>query len=153
MSSQLENEFMDATDKFRFRRLIPTCNHYAIFPDLTNYTNNAVPMTGADVTKAIRIPFPHRINKICFYHMTSAFAASTDPFSYSFAVKQGQHDFLAKLEDALVSVSGSTSSKIIEVFGTAYEYEARTWTLTMNTTNTDLIIPVIYVQLIGSGYI
>jgi hypothetical protein len=35
---------------------------------------------------------------------------------------------------------------IIEKFGEGFEYEAGTYNLILNTTNTDLIFPVFYIQ-------
>jgi hypothetical protein len=150
----METEFLDPIDKFRFKRITPKCNHYVIYPDPTAYTNNAVTMTGAAVTKSFNIPSAHRINKVVLCHLSALYALSTDALIYELTCKQGLHNFLPKFEDTLLArTTGAGVSKVIEVFGEAYEYEQRTWTLSLNTTATDLVIPLIYVQLVGSeGY-
>ena len=147
----LETEWLDATDKFRFKRITPNCNHYVIYPDPTFYPNNAIPMIGSDVVKQILIPFAHRLNKIVLCHLKAAFALGTDALNAKFSIEQGTHPFLTKFVDVPLALINETASTIIETFGVSFEYEQRNWALTLNTTNTDLIIPLIYVQLVGSG--
>ena len=140
------------TDGWRFQRITAECNHYIVFVDPNFNANNAIAMTGADVTKQIRIPFAHRVNKIVLVHLSAALALSADALNIDFGSSNGS-DYVQKLKDSIWTETASTISKFTEVFGDGYEYEARTWTLTLNSTATDLIIPVIYVQLVGkNGY-
>ena len=148
----MQESFIDISSRFKFQRITSNCNHYIAFPEPTQYPNNALTMTGADVAVQIHIPFAHRINKLVLCHLDAALALSTDALDIDFGCNQGS-DHVKKLIDSIFAAAASAESKFTEVFGEAYEYEARTWTLTLKTTNTDLVIPVIYLQLVGkSGY-
>jgi hypothetical protein len=147
--SQIPTEF--TLNGWKFKRITPNCNHYIVYLEPAAFTDSALPMTGAAVTKQLRIPYPHRINKIAFTHLVAAKTLGTDALTIEFGCKQGQHDSIPYYEDLLLKVTATTDSTSLEVFGEAYEFEARTWTLSLDTTNTDLVIPVFYIQLVGTG--
>ena len=149
--SSIPQEFKDQQNGWKFKRFTPNCNHYVVFLDSERHTDSALAMTGADVTLQLRIPYPHRINKLCFTHLVAAGTLGTDATKIEFGCKQGQNDHVPLFEDLLLAIAASTDSTLTEVFGEAYEYEARTWTLTLNTTATDKVIPLFFVQLVGTG--
>ena len=121
-------------------------NHIIVFPHPDIYTNCCIPMTGADVTVEITIPYFHRINKLVLIHLDSSYDKSTDALDVDFECKQGKSTISPKWTDMLFQEDNIAVAEITEVFGEGFEYEPRTWSLTLNTTNTDLVIVVLYIQ-------
>ena len=126
-------------------------NHIVIFPHPTVYANSALPMTGAELPFYVAIPYFHRINKIVLLHLTSAFADGTDKLSAKFEVEQGNSDISPKWHDRILNLTSVMLSLVTENYGDGFEYEARNYTLKLNSTATDLVIPLIYIQKIAEG--
>jgi len=126
-------------------------NHVLIYPHPTIHTYSAIAMTGSDVKKYINIPYFHRIIKLVLIHLTSAYAKSTDSLNVTLELEAGKSIISSKFTDLLFDEDGIIDSEFIEPFGTEFEYEGRTWTLTLNTTSGDLVIPVLYIQKLGGS--
>lgn len=106
---------------------------------------NGIVMTAADVTTPLQIPFPHRWVRIHFYHTTVAYVASIDALAIILRRRAGTMIPVRFSED-LFNGAGIVASRITEVFGEGFEYEPTTYDVTLNTTATDLIFPLFYVQ-------
>ena len=106
---------------------------------------NGIVMTGAAVTTQIAVPFPHRWLRIHFYHTTIAFVASADALAITLRRPAGAMTPERFSED-LYNVAATVASRITEVFGGDFEYEAGAYDLILNTTATDLIFPLFYIQ-------
>ena len=132
---------------FRFRWI--GGNHVVIFPHPKKYANSAITMTGGDVDLFIQIPYFHRIVKLELIHLDSAYAKSIDALDVLMEIEQGRSIFSSKYTNLLFKDTNIVVAEILEKFGEGFEYEPRTWTLTLNTTNTDLVIPILYIQKLG----
>lgn len=117
-------------------------NIYKIYRELSPYS---ITMTGANVTTKIPIPFPHRILRMHLYHTNSTYVASTDALA---AILRRAAGSLTpeRVEEDLFNETAIVASKITEKYGEGFEYEAGVYDLILNTTNTDLIFPILYVQ-------
>lgn len=117
-------------------------NIYKIYIKLSPYS---ITMTGANVTTKLPIPFPHRILRMHLYHTDSAYAASTNALT---AILRRAAASLTpeRFEEDLFNETGIVASKVSEVYGEGFEYEAGIYDLILNTTNTDLIFAIFYVQ-------
>jgi len=105
---------------------------------------NSITMTGSDVKTQLKIPFPHRILRMHLYHTNSAYAASTN--ALTIILRRSASTLTpAKFVEDLFNGS-ATASKISEVYGEGFEYEAGIYDLILNSTNTDLIFPIFYLQ-------
>jgi len=104
-----------------------------------------IAMTGNAVITQLTIPFPHRWVRIHFYHMTAVYAASVDALAIILRRTAGTLTPVRFSEDVF-NGAAIVASRITEVFGEAFEYEAGTYDLSLNTTNTDLVLPLFYVQ-------
>jgi len=117
-------------------------NIYKIYRELSPYS---ITMTGADVTTKLPIPFPHRILRMHIYHTDSAYAASVDALDVILRRAAGSLT-PEKFEEDLFNESGIVLSKVTEVFGEGFEYEAGIYDVILNSTATDLIFALFYVQ-------
>jgi len=106
---------------------------------------NSITMTGANVTTQLQIPFPHRILRMHLYHTNSAYAASTNALTIILRRSAGTLT-PAKFVEDLFNEDGIIVSKVTEVYGEGFEYEAGIYDLILNSTNTDLIFPIFYLQ-------
>jgi len=129
---------------FNFRHIGK--NHIAIYPHKEKHTNNALTQSGSDIKYYIDIPYFHRIVKLVLLHLTSAFAKSTDEMKVALELEVGKSIFSPKFSEILFYEERIVDAEITELYGNGFEYEPRTWTLTLNSTSTDLIIPVLYIQ-------
>jgi len=111
---------------------------------------HGIAMTGSDVEKRLNIPFPHRWLRMTFYHTDSSYAVSTDALFIHIYRKAGAIAPLSKLVESLFREHDIVASKITEVWGLAFEYEACDWQLVLNSTSTDIIFPIFYVQRLPS---
>jgi hypothetical protein len=110
---------------------------------------NAIVMTAADVVTQLHIPFSHKWVKIHFYHTTAAYVASTDALAIILRRTAGTLTPVRFSED-LFNEPVIVASRITEIFGEEFQYEAGTYDLTLNTTATDLIFPLFYVKKTGA---
>lgn len=133
---------------FEFRHI--GGNHIAIYPHPSIYSNSCLTMTGSAVKKYIQIPYLHRIVKLVLIHYTSTVGTkSTDKLNVSLECEAGGSSILSKLTDFLFGEDSIIESEFIEPFGENFEYEPRSWALSLNSTSTDLVLPVLYIQKIG----
>jgi hypothetical protein len=104
-----------------------------------------MPAVAADVTTQLQIPWPHKWLRIHFYHTTAAFGVSVTAMRVTLRRAVGvmfPNEFL----DELFCEFDITDTIMIEKFGEGFEYEACTWALILNTTATELVFPVFYIQ-------
>jgi len=101
-------------------------------------------MTGSDVTKELYIGFTHRLLRMHFYHTDSSYAASTDELFVRIERSAGTL-YPLRFEEYLYDKSLIINSRISLLF-TELDYEASVWKFTFNSTNTDLIFPVVYIE-------
>lgn len=102
---------------------------------------NRITMTGSDVTTELHIPFPHRFDRFLFYHVDSSNAsnqASLDILIKRLPAKLHPNNFAEILND-----SSHTSAKTTVVL--PFSYEASLWQISLNTTTTHFVYPIIYV--------
>jgi len=116
-------------------------NIWKIYPDVDPHS---VTMTGSDVTKELYIGFTHRLLRIHFYHTDSSYAASTDELFVRIERRAGTL-YPLRFEEYLYDKSLIINSRISLLF-TELDYEASVWKFTFNSTNTDLIFPVVYIE-------
>lgn len=124
-------------------------NHILAYPDPRKYTNSLVTMTGADVILNLHVPYFHRINRIVIIQLSSVFTESSNPLDIKFEVKQGHSKISKYMFETLISEVNSVTSESEYKFGEGFEYEPRNWSLTLNGTSTDVVIPVIWLQNLG----
>ena len=119
-------------------------NLYKVFPH--DGLSNRIVMTGADKTTEIFIPFPFRWLRVHIYHTDNADSASSDALNLMIkrlATKTGHPSTFSEI---LFATTGETDSWLTVPFGIGFEYEAGIWQLTLNSTNTDRVYPVLYLQ-------
>jgi hypothetical protein len=121
-------------------------NEYKVYPTVDP---NGIAMTAADVVTQLHIPFPHRWEHIHFYHTTAAYVASADALAAILRRTAGTLTPVRFSED-LFNEPALVASRITEVFGEPFKYEATTYNLTLNTTNLHLIFPLFYISKLGS---
>jgi hypothetical protein len=121
-------------------------NIYKIYPARSPHS---ITMTGADVTTALRIPFPHRLIRLHWRHTDSAYAASTDALAIILRRPEGSMT-PEHFEEDVFNETNIVKSKGTEKYGEGFEYEAGVYSVILNTTNTDLIFPILYVQKLES---
>lgn len=105
---------------------------------------NGITMTGADITRELFVGFTHRLLRLHFYHTDSAYAAATGDLSVNIERSAGTLNPI-RFEEYLYSKVGIINSRISLIFS-GMDYEASLWKFTFNSTNTDLIFPLIYIQ-------
>lgn len=132
-----------------FKRIGKT-NYVEIYPS-KEYTNRAITMTGSDVSKQIDIPWTHRICNLKLFHMDSSYDPSTDALAVTLERPQSHIPALSKMHDQPLRKYDVTSSKKIFAFA---DFEVAPippsiWKLTLNSTNTDLVVPVLTIQVLG----
>lgn len=106
---------------------------------------HAVVMTGADVMTQLNIPFPHKWIRIHFYHTTAAFVVSLDYLRITLR-RELNTMFPIQFSDDLFCEYYINALMTLEVFGEGFQYEAGPYNLILNTTATDLIFPLFYIQ-------
>lgn len=106
---------------------------------------HAIVMTGAIVVTQLHIPFPHKWLRTHFYHTDAAYAVSLDYLRITLRRELGTM-FPVQFADDLFCEFDINALMIIEKFGEGFEYEAGVYNLLLNTTATDLIFPLFYIQ-------
>jgi len=126
-------------------------NHVLIYPHPDIHAYSAIAMTASDVKKFIEIPYFHRIIKLVLIHLDSSYDKSTDALNVTLELEQGKSIISKYFTDLVYDEDGIIDAEYIEPFGEEFEYEPRTWTLTLNTTSGDVVIPVLYIQKLGGS--
>ena len=111
---------------------------YEVYP----YPTRSMTMTGSAVTLDFDIQFNHRLVKVQWSH---AVAAGTDGADATAAYLY-QYDPVSGRKVPLYAETASTSSHTVAAFGEEYEYVAKRYQWSFNTTNTDLVYPKMWVQ-------
>lgn len=142
-------EKQETRGDFRFRHI--GGNHIIIYPDPNKFTYSCIPMTGSAVKKFIDISYLHRIVKLVLIHLSSAYAKSTDDLTVTLELEQKRSIISPYFTDKLFSEAHIEKAEFIENFGEEFEYEPRVWSLSLTSTNTDLVIPVLYIQKLGGS--
>lgn len=106
---------------------------------------HAIVMTGADVVTQLHIPFPHRWLRIHFYHTDAAYTISLEYLRITLRRELGTM-FPVQFADDLFCEFEINAVMLIEKYGEGFEYEAGVYNLILNTTATDLLFPLFYVQ-------
>lgn len=140
-------EKQEKRGEFNFRHI--GGNHIAIYPHKDVHTYSLITMTGAAVTKPIDIPYLHRIVKVVVIHLDSSYAKSVLPLEVKIELEAGRSIFSPKFTDLLFHEADINVAEFIENFGEEFEYEPRTWTLTLKADNTHLVMPILYIQKLG----
>ena len=116
-------------------------NIWKIYPTVEP---NSVTMTGADVTRELYVGFMHRLLRMHFFHTDSSYAASTDSLLVRIERSAGTLN-PSRFEEYIYNNENLIKSRISLIFR-ELNYEASLWKFTFNTTTTDLIFPVIYLE-------
>jgi len=106
---------------------------------------HAIVMTGANVMTQLHIPFPHRWLRTHFYHTDAAYAVSIDYLRITLR-RELNTMFPVQFADDLFCEFEINAVMVIEKFGEGFEYEAGTYNVILNTTATNLIFPLFYIQ-------
>lgn len=114
-------------------------------------TTKYLTMTGAEVTKLLQIPYPHRLVKMILRHTSSADVDSIDPLDIQIRRDTGKIEINSVLKEILKTEADLVDSAITITFGDGFEYEASTWTLGFNSTATDRVYIQIYLQRLGGS--
>ena len=108
---------------------------------------HSITMKGSDVTTELHIPFIHRWLRIHFFHTDSSYDAVTGGDRLNILLKRTAGTLTPqKFEEYLYKETGLTSARITEVFGESFEYESGIHQLVLNSTSTNLVFPVFYIQ-------
>ena len=107
-----------------------------------------IAMTGSDVTTELHIPFSHRWNSTHFYHASSANADSHDTLTIT--IRRPKTKNTPRLFEEEMVVIKTTATKKSDTWGEKFEREESTYNIILNTTSTDLVYPVFYVQQLGA---
>ena len=134
---------------FLFRHLGQ--NHYVAFPHPEIYTNSALTLLGigTEVAEYVKIDFHHRIVKLILIHLTSAYVQTYEQLIVTLQVEATRSALGKYVQDILFRDQWITTPITVEPFGETYEYEPRTWTITLEGSNTNLVIPILYIQKLG----
>ena len=111
---------------------------YEVFMHPTTY----IAQTGSAVTYDLEVGFNHRLIKFQWKHTDNVNADNAAAAAIILYSKCP----VTSLLSTLYSEAASTSSTTIVPFGEGYEYLARTYRISTNTTNTHRVYPVLWVQ-------
>lgn len=113
----------------------------------------SITMTGSAVVNYPRIPFSHCLEHLNLYHTVAAHTAGTDALTVILTrdqgtIELGDHQYH---KDTLISDSGLTASSIIygypdQGFGEHWKWEPSKWSLSLTSTNTDIMEVRLYVK-------
>jgi hypothetical protein len=106
---------------------------------------HAIVMTGADLVTQLHIPFPHKWLRIHFYHTDAAYVVSMNPLRVTLR-RELNTMFPVQFADDLFCEFDINAVMMIEKFGEGFEYEAGVYNVILNSTATNLIFPLFYVQ-------
>jgi len=105
-------------------------------------------MTAADVTTELHIPWAHRWNSTHFRHADSSNDNSTDQLDIVIQRTEGKNQPAQFAED-LLRIDNFTGVIRTDLWGEMFEREASVYDIILNSTSTDRIYPVFYVQKLG----
>jgi len=142
------NELAEDGTSWIFQNFAP--NRYLIFIDPKVVSDSAITMlgVGTEVTKKLHIPFSHRLVFIWIHHLTSSYA-DTRTYTNFKMVRSVQNRTPSKLAEYIIAKIGIRAYTSAFKCGETFERPDSTYSLTLESANTDKIIPVIYVQNIG----
>lgn len=112
---------------------------------------HSITMTGSSVTTQLPLPFTHKWIELLLYHTDSSYAASTDQLDITLSRPAGGITELQYVVDNLFNRQNEVASAIKKTFGDAapdnkqFVYEPSNYNLLLNSTNTDLVFPVLYI--------
>jgi hypothetical protein len=109
-----------------------------------------ITMTGADVTTEMEIPFAHRWVRTHFKHMTALYAEATGEMDILIRRKLGAQKPQYYDED-VVRITGTTAVRRTDKWAEGFEYEPTVYQILLNSTATDVVLPVFYLQHQGES--
>lgn len=98
---------------------------------------------GTDLTYTLPIPTMHRLINFRVHHLTSLYADSSDVLTIKLQRKQGMPKYENEL---LIDQVNYTLPHFRWNAGLGWEFEPSTYTITLNTTDTNLVCPIILIQ-------
>lgn len=107
-----------------------------------------IAMTGSDVTTELHIPFPHRWNSTHFRHADSSNDDSNAKLTITIRRAKTKNT-PAQFEEDMFHIANYQHVKLTELWGEMFEREASTYNVIMNSTSTDRIYLVFYIQKLG----
>lgn len=119
---------------------------YKIFITTEHRTDRGILMTGSDVTTSLTIPFAHTWLMGVLKHLSSAYAASTDAVYVLLNQPQGSIEPLAYGEEYIYRGYDLTDSRITLSLPNNFRFPAGTYNLVLNSTSTDIIVPLLKVR-------
>lgn len=99
-------------------------------------------MTGSAVTLNAAVPIAHRLVRFEWKHTNSSQADAAG----ATAAILGTMDSATNLQTIIYAEAASTSANTVVPFGEGYEDYFTTYVLSFNTSNTDLIYPMLVIQ-------
>lgn len=121
--------------------------------DIKNVAGNlwklsrSLTMTGSNVDTEVKFP-AHRLVRLECYHTDSAHDASTDALDIRLFRAKGSIESQQHMYDDVYKLDDTVASSILKLFGESYEFEESTWTLRLNSTNTDIVEVALYIQVL-----
>lgn len=115
----------------------------------TIHKPGAIVMDGSSVKTRLKIPFPFRLVRVCLYHVDTNDAASTDALTISYHRPVGSIASHPAMKDIVWALDACRKSNPQKPFGEGWEFEAGEWELDLNSTDTDKIEVLIYLQKMG----
>lgn len=115
---------------------------YLIYP---KPNENEVTMTGVDIDEKFYVPFPHQILDLDLYHSDASHDDSVDSLKVELKRDKGsmkqarRRDMFWKRPDITVASYGVQ-------FPPNAVFDACTWTMTLNSTSTDIVYPLLKVR-------
>lgn len=144
---------IETIEKWVFHRFGHT-GFIEIYPSPEIYTDGALTMDGTALEFQIQIPYVHRVCNIKLYHLKAdKVTPCHDALACTFERPQGHIPILRKMADQPLRRYDLTASKKIFAFRDfeVAPIRAGIWKLTLNTTSTDLVVPVITIQVLGGA--
>lgn len=126
-------------------------NYVLIFPHPTPFTGSCITMTGSAVKKFIDIPYFHRIIKLVLIHLDASYAKVTTDLAVIIELEQKRSIISPYFTDKLFEETDIQKAEFIENFGEEFEYEPRTWSLSLTAASGEFVIPVLYIQKLGGS--
>jgi hypothetical protein len=100
---------------------------------------------GTDVTKNLIVPFPHRWQSTHFTHHTSADADSNGALNILIRRPKGKNT-PSQFEEDLIRIPNIVTARKSDTWGESFEREASVYDIIMDSTATDRVYPVFYLQ-------
>lgn len=124
-------------------------NHYLAFIKEDTAPSRFITLGASETTKALHIPFPHRINKICIRQTDASNVGDNSALALEIRRDAGTMPQVPAMKDRLYYNDALGDANSMITLGEPFEYEATTWILGFTGTATKRVHLLVYIQRIG----